>query len=80
MTHLHAYFFIALTFSCRMVSVGTSLTPRLLCVGQELDRFRRSDEIAVSQGSPAFQPPEIASGSDAFPGFKVDVWSSGVTL
>ncbi|KAF0290958.1 Serine/threonine-protein kinase stk11 [Amphibalanus amphitrite] len=51
-----------------------------LGTAEELDRFRRSDEISVSQGSPAFQPPEIASGSDAFPGFKVDVWSSGVTL
>ena len=26
------------------------------------------------------QPPEIANGLGSFPGFKVDVWSSGVTL
>lgn len=31
-------------------------------------------------GSPAFQPPEIANGQDSFAGFKVDVWSAGVTL
>ncbi|RZC42949.1 Pkinase and/or Kinase-like domain containing protein [Asbolus verrucosus] len=36
--------------------------------------------VAEGQGSPAFQPPEIANGLDSFPGFKVDVWSSGVTL
>lgn len=31
-------------------------------------------------GSPAFQPPEIANGHESFSGFKVDVWSAGVTL
>jgi serine/threonine-protein kinase 11 len=31
-------------------------------------------------GSPAFQPPEIANGHESFAGFKVDVWSSGVSL
>uniref|UniRef100_S4RSP0 non-specific serine/threonine protein kinase n=1 Tax=Petromyzon marinus TaxID=7757 RepID=S4RSP0_PETMA len=34
----------------------------------------------TSQGSPAFQPPEIANGLETFSGFKVDIWSSGVTL
>lgn len=47
---------------------------------QLLDRFRNDDICHTSQGSPAFQPPEIASGCDSFHGFKVDVWSSGVTL
>lgn len=42
--------------------------------------FATSDECQTSQGSPAFQPPEIANGLESFPGFKVDVWSSGVTL
>ncbi|XP_037093388.1 serine/threonine-protein kinase STK11-like [Pollicipes pollicipes] len=51
-----------------------------LGTAEELDRYRQSDEIAVSQGSPAFQPPEIANGTDTFPGYKVDIWSSGVTL
>uniref|UniRef100_S4RSP2 non-specific serine/threonine protein kinase n=1 Tax=Petromyzon marinus TaxID=7757 RepID=S4RSP2_PETMA len=36
--------------------------------------------IQTSQGSPAFQPPEIANGLETFSGFKVDIWSSGVTL
>jgi serine/threonine-protein kinase 11 len=34
----------------------------------------------MSQGSPAFQPPEVANGWDVFSGFKLDVWASGVTL
>ena len=34
----------------------------------------------LSQGTPTFQPPEIANGVENFPGFKVDVWSSGITL
>lgn len=33
-----------------------------------------------SQGSPAFQPPEIASGSHVCSGTKVDIWAAGVTL
>ena len=47
---------------------------------QELDRFMLDDTCKTSQGSPAFQPPEIANGLETFKGFKVDVWSSGVTL
>lgn len=42
--------------------------------------FAEDDQCQTSQGSPAFQPPEIANGLESFPGFKVDVWSSGVTL
>lgn len=45
-----------------------------------LDRFQESDAISMSQGSPAFQPPEIADGLTSFSGFKVDIWASGVTL
>lgn len=36
--------------------------------------------IRIILGSPAFQPPEIANGHDTFAGFKVDVWSAGVSL
>ena len=42
--------------------------------------FAVDDSCRTSQGSPAFQPPEIANGDDTFSGFKVDIWSSGVTL
>lgn len=42
--------------------------------------FAEDDTCRTSQGSPAFQPPEIATGQDTFPGFKVDIWSAGVTL
>lgn len=45
-----------------------------------LDRFQKSDLISTSQGSPAFQPPEIADGQNYFSGFKVDIWAAGVTL
>jgi len=47
---------------------------------QMLDRFKQSDMISLSQGSPAFQPPEIADGQPQFSGSKVDIWASGVTL
>ncbi|ELT96788.1 hypothetical protein CAPTEDRAFT_158801 [Capitella teleta] len=51
-----------------------------LGVAEALDPFAESDVCRTSQGSPAFQPPEIANGDDTFLGFKVDIWSSGVTL
>ena len=45
-----------------------------------LDRFAPDDTCTNSQGTPAFQPPEIARGAEMFPGFKIDIWSSGITL
>lgn len=51
-----------------------------LGVAEALGTFAQDDTCRTSQGSPAFQPPEIANGLDTFPGFKVDVWSAGVTL
>mmetsp|Transcript_15941 Transcript_15941/g.44839 ORF Transcript_15941/g.44839 Transcript_15941/m.44839 type:complete len:425 (-) Transcript_15941:415-1689(-) len=39
-----------------------------------------SDVCSKTRGSPAFQPPEVAAGSEAFSGFKVDVWAAGVSL
>lgn len=48
-------------------------------VAEELDKFAATDLCHTSQGSPVFQPPEVANG-ESFYGFKLDVWSSGVTL
>lgn len=45
-----------------------------------LSPFDPEGICASSQGSPAFQPPEIANGADEYSGFKIDIWSSGVTL
>lgn len=49
-------------------------------VAEALSQFAMDDTCLTGQGSPAFQPPEIANGDDTFSGFKVDIWSSGVTL
>ncbi|XP_001605282.1 serine/threonine-protein kinase STK11 [Nasonia vitripennis] len=49
-------------------------------VAEALDMFAKDDTCTTGQGSPAFQPPEIANGCESFAGFKVDIWSSGVTL
>ncbi|XP_053159458.1 serine/threonine-protein kinase STK11 isoform X2 [Hemicordylus capensis] len=51
-----------------------------LGVAEALHPFAEDDMCRTSQGSPAFQPPEIANGLDTFSGFKVDIWSAGVTL
>jgi serine/threonine protein kinase len=47
---------------------------------QAIESFAADDMCHTSQGTPAFQPPEIANGMEYFSGFKVDIWSSGVTL
>eukprot|EP01135_Chromosphaera_perkinsii_P002897 Nk52_evm8s230 gene=Nk52_evmTU8s230 len=49
-------------------------------VAETLDHYQKEDICSSSCGSPAFQPPEIANGMDEFSGFKVDIWSAGVTL
>ncbi|CAG9761224.1 unnamed protein product [Ceutorhynchus assimilis] len=49
-------------------------------VAETFDFFAIDDTCYIGQGSPAFQPPEIANGADSFAGYKVDIWSSGVTL
>ncbi|KAL3268402.1 hypothetical protein HHI36_007518 [Cryptolaemus montrouzieri] len=51
-----------------------------LGVAETIDLFAKDDTCFQGQGSPAFQPPEIANGVESFPGFKVDIWSTGVTL
>lgn len=51
-----------------------------LGVAEQLDLFNIDDWCYTSQGSPAFQAPELAEGVERFSGYKVDIWSSGVTL
>ncbi|XP_013399905.1 serine/threonine-protein kinase STK11 [Lingula anatina] len=63
-----------------LVTTDGTLKITDLGVAEALDYFQEDDICKTSQGSPAFQPPEIANGLDSFHGFKVDVWSSGVTL
>ncbi|CAF0809293.1 unnamed protein product [Adineta steineri] len=47
---------------------------------EQLDMFSPDDTIKRSQGTPAFQCPEIANGDDTYSGFSIDIWSCGVTL
>jgi len=49
-------------------------------VAEALNKYTQNDNCCTSQGTPAFQPPEIANGKHSFSGFKVDIWSAGVTL
>lgn len=49
-------------------------------VSEKLNQFQEDDICQAGQGTPAFQAPEVANGSESFFGYKVDVWSSGVTL
>lgn len=49
-------------------------------VAEELTDEVDPELLSKSAGSPAFQPPEVASGSDLFSPFKVDVWAAGIVL
>jgi len=49
-------------------------------VCEHLDMFAKDDFIKTSQGTPSFQPPEVATGVEKFSGEKLDIWSCGVTL
>lgn len=49
-------------------------------VAEKIELFAKDDKCTKGQGSPAFQPPEIANGQEMFSGYKVDVWSAGVSL
>ena len=63
-----------------VIDIFISLIMILFLKLQELNPFAPDDTISTSQGSPAFQPPEVANGHDTFSGFKLDTWAAGVTL
>lgn len=50
-------------------------------VSQTLSLWSQNDLCSNYEGSPLFQAPEVVSGCHTdYAGFKVDIWSSGVTL
>lgn len=49
-------------------------------VSQILSMWSKVDTCENYEGSPLFQAPEVVAGKTEYAGFKVDVWSSGVTL
>ena len=57
-----------------------SYVPIILSLSQELEQFSQNDLCTTSPGSPAFQPPEVASGQNDWSGFKADIWAAGVSL
>ncbi|EDO45439.1 predicted protein [Nematostella vectensis] len=63
-----------------LLSTDGTLKISDLGVAERLSPFSADDTCRTSQGSPAFQPPEIANGLETFSGFKVDIWAAGVTL
>lgn len=49
-------------------------------VSHILPMFTTDDLCSNYEGTPLFQAPEVVSGQTEYAGFKVDVWSSGITL
>lgn len=49
-------------------------------VSRLLSMWTQDDLCSNYEGSPLFQAPEVISSSQRYSGFKVDVWSAGVTL
>jgi len=55
---------------------------KLLDLGsaKEIAAHKDGRPFCKCNGSPAFQPPEIASGQNIFSGPEMDIWAAGVTL
>eukprot|EP00667_Euglena_gracilis_P007201 EG_transcript_7269 len=49
-------------------------------VAEVLSIYEAAPKCDRSQGTPAFQCPELAAGRGQFDGFKADVWAAGVSL
>lgn len=49
-------------------------------VSHILSLFTNNDHCSNYEGTPLFQAPEVVSGQTEYAGFKVDVWSAGITL
>ncbi|KAL6043183.1 Serine/threonine-protein kinase stk11 [Balamuthia mandrillaris] len=49
-------------------------------VAEQLSAYDDPSYSSKTQGSPAFQPPEVASGAERITGVKGDVWAAGVSL
>lgn len=49
-------------------------------VSHALSTFTDNDLCSNYEGTPLFQAPEVVSGQTEYAGFKVDVWSAGITL
>lgn len=49
-------------------------------VAEQLDLFQDNMMCTIANGTPQFQPPEIAAVDSEFDGPAVDVWAAGVTL
>jgi len=49
-------------------------------VAEQLEIFAKDGECYIHDGTPIFQPPEIARGDEVFDGYKVDIYAAGVTL
>ena len=63
----------ALDKYCRTVTLVVPGCHPRLTLTLTLTRYTDADTCSKSRGSPAFQPPEVASGELLFSGFKVDV-------
>ena len=53
-----------------MVSIDGMVKITDFGVAEELNRYEHCDTTSKSRGSPAFQPPEVAAGSQNFSGFR----------
>jgi len=63
-----------------MITVDGTLKILDFGVAELLRSFEDSSYSSKTQGTPAFQPPEIASGAERFSGVGGDVWAAGVSL
>jgi len=63
-----------------MITLNGGLKLSDFGVAEYISSFDDQGYVSKVQGSPAFQPPEIASGTERFAGVKGDIWAAGISL